>query len=46
MQKKCILVYFVKSGPQNAPDSNKIIIIFIKKARDPKVTRSPLPKIW
>ena len=30
MQKKCILVYFVKSGPQNDPDSNKIIIIFIK----------------
>ena len=34
MQKKCILVYFVKSGPQNAPDSNKIIIIFIKKIED------------
>jgi hypothetical protein len=31
MQKKFILVYFVKSGPQNAPDSNKKIIIFYKK---------------
>jgi hypothetical protein len=31
MQKKFILVYFVKSGPQNDIDSNKIIIIFIKK---------------
>jgi hypothetical protein len=33
MQKKCILVYFVKSGPQNDPDSNKKIIIFIKNRR-------------
>ena len=31
MQKKCIFVDFVKSGSQNEPNSNKIIIIFIKK---------------
>ena len=33
MKKKFILVYFVKSGPQNDPDSNKIIIIFLKNRR-------------
>jgi hypothetical protein len=34
-KKKYILLYFVKSGPQNDPDSNKIIIIFIKKKHTP-----------
>ena len=42
MQKKCILVYFVKSGPQNTTDSNKNHNYFFKKARNPKVTRLPI----
>jgi hypothetical protein len=42
MQKKCILVYFVKSGPQNTTDSNKIIIIFIKI--DERLSQAARPK--
>jgi hypothetical protein len=36
------LVYFVKSGPQNATDSNKIIIIFIKI--DERLSQAARPK--
>ena len=43
MQKKCIFVDFVKSGPQNDPDSNKIIIIFIKK-KTSDFPKQPVPK--